>query len=284
MTISASPTPGPGTSATPGTAPVSQGPGTTAPQGDATTQGAPEADILHIDPNTLPPEARAAYNKAYNDMLRDYKTKTTNLSEREKSLGESERNSKLYEALLQDSDFVNYWEKRAQGGDGTPQRLPFTQEEWQAAQESPEAFYTLVQKMNQPLQQRVINGEISEVIAEFAEEIDGDGQKVRPLFYELEEAGLISQFMAKNPAKSLGEYAKKLIGAYEWAKGQYDRIYAKGKEEAMNVVRGKVGNSTQTPGVITTPDSTYQGEKEPRKWTTREAWEYAKQGKKVPGR
>lgn len=284
----ASPTPYPNPSATPATAPDASGSGTTAPQGDAMAKGASEADISRIDVNTLPPEVRAAYEKAYNDMLRDYKDKTTKISEREKSLSEAEQHSKLYQAMLQDPDFVNYWQTRAgNGGDRKP-ALPFTEDEWEAAKESPGAFYDLVKKMNQPLQQELVNSKISDVIAEFAEEVEEvekDGVKVevkkRPLFYDLEESGLISHYMTRNPAKSMDEYQKKLVSAYEWAKSQYDRIYAKGKDAANASVRGRLGNSTLAPGDITTTGETYQG-KDPKKLTTAESWELAKQGKTVP--
>lgn len=282
-----SPTPGASDAATPATAPVAPVPGTTEPQGEAKATGAPEAEIARIDVNTLPPEVRAIYEKAHSDMLRDYKAKTAGLSEREKVLGESEQHAKLYQALLQDSDFVNYWQNRASGNGSAKRTLPFTEEEWEASKESPEAFHALVSKLTQPLQQKLVNNEISEVIAEFAEEteeVEKDGVKTqvqkRPLFYDFEEAGLISHYMSRNPAKSMAEYQAKLVGAYEWAKGQYERIYKRGQEDALQSVKAKIGRSTLPSGDITVSGDAYQG-KDPKKLTTQEAWDLAKQGKTV---
>lgn len=98
-----SPTPSP-EAATPETAPA-EGEGTAESGGEAKEQGAPS--FTHVDPNTLSPELRGTYD----NMLRDYKSKTGELAEQRKGLTDSQEKARLYDEISKDEAFVSYWNK-----------------------------------------------------------------------------------------------------------------------------------------------------------------------------
>src|SRR6266850_4336901 len=94
-------TPGTTVIATPEvSAPIGSSSGTVPVSSDAGNGQSASADesFTRIDPNTLPPQLRTAYN----NMLTDYKQKTTSLAERIK-----QETAKAAEAYRQKADFYD---------------------------------------------------------------------------------------------------------------------------------------------------------------------------------
>lgn len=259
----------------PATEPASQVNGTGANNGQG--QGAPPADDLFsgVDPNKLPPEAKAAYDS----MLKDYRTKTARISETTKSeVAKATQAYKekvaLYDQIAGQEEFVKQWNDYVQKA-SNPNADPA---------DPVSKLETMVQEMKQKIE----GSEIKQVTDAFADAVNEKGEKINPDFDRLNEImignlsangqqqpfSLLRACIELAPGKSPHE---KLTAGYKNAKAQYDAIFEAGRKAGLGRVNSKVQNGTNAPsgmnGEITTTD------KRPK--TAREAMELARKGIRV---
>lgn len=294
----ASPTPE-ASSATPATGPESAATGTASTVGgDANRQGAPAEE--QFDVNTLPAELRSKYD----NMLRDYKSKTEKLANERRSYEDRLKKAEILEALEQHPKYpelVKFWngltqeqQKAAADAGGSPngqgQAARPTSEDWAAAQGDSLQMQQLVQReimaekaelqqQQAEIKQEILVRDAKEVINAFADMEDEKGTKIRPDFDELHENGLISMFLDRMNPQDKRQMNTAIAKAYEQAKSVADHFHAKGKNEGLGIIQQKAAQSTQQPTV--TAGETYGG-KDPKSLSVSEARALAKKGIKVP--
>ena len=267
-----SPTPGGTTVATPSEPTQPQG---TAPASGEARQSAPaEENFTRVDPNSLPPQLR----EAYNNMLRDYKEKTTKISESVKSQVAKEtealkRKADWYDQFLQEEEAVKWWNQYAQtkSNPGTP---PET-----------EAITRLEQQL-QEVQQVQLRTEMGQVADAFADAVNDKGEKQHPDFDKLNSivVGSIPQKNGETEEYTLlracielspGSAQERLANGYKKAKELHDAIFEEGRKAGLGRIQSRVLNSTQPPTGVA-PNAQQVTDKVPQ--NAREAWELAKRG------
>jgi hypothetical protein len=279
-----SPTPSEPQAATPATQEPAQAEGTAQNTGgDAGKgQGAPtEEGFTRLDPNTLPPEVRGAYD----NMLRDYKTKTAQLAEERKSFDPVREKAASYDRLVQEI------RTRQAAASGQRTGMP-SPEEWQEAQFDPIKQQALFDRMLdakvEPLRQQQKRTEALSFVEQFSSAKDEKGQALRPDFGLLSNIGegenaldLINVFYMQNPAISDDPTAWNvaLNDAYTRAKAWYDNIASKVKADVLAAAKKKASGSSETPSI--SAGSVYTGP-DPKKITDREAVAMAMKGIRVP--
>lgn len=251
--------------------------GTVQPDSQATGGKAPvegDQSFTKIDPKTLPPQLR----ESYNNMLRDYKEKTTQISERVKTEAEKaaeayKQKAELYDQLAGQEEFVKKWNEYVEQAN-----------QLQVGQESNLELAKMKQDL-QRIQQSIQMSELSEVTKAFAEAENEKGEKLRPDFEKLNEIeigslqtpegketySILRASVELSPGKTPQE---KLANGYAQAKKLYDTIYEEGRKAGLERVQRKVLNGSQPPsqgsGDITLT------EKRPK--NAREALELARKG------
>lgn len=267
--------------------------------GEAAGASAPvQETFTNLDPNTLPKELRSAYD----NMLRDYKSKTMSLAEERKRFSDYDdvkQRAEAYEQLTKDEKFLKYWQeadKPAQNETDQQEMLEL-QQLWQEGQADPAKaieFHRRVAQMEmKPLaekakavEQKQQFNEAQEVLTNFANEVDQKtGQKLRPDYEELESTGLIehyyTQLLTKYPNLTPAQWPKALDAVYNAAKKVRDGFYQKGYEAALSKSNSKIANSTERPSVAATTDQENLTFDQAKKLTTAEAVALAKKGKTV---
>lgn len=266
------------TSATMTMSPPESGTETVQTNGDANGQGAPvEEGFTRVDPRTLPPQLRSAYD----NMLRDYKEKTTKLSETVKSEAAKateayRQKAELYDQIASQEPFVQKWNEYVQQVQNETGKPP----------QEGDPVLTQMKQQLQEMNQKIQLSEMAQVTEAFAEAVDEKGQPLHPQFDELnsivigkvgngEEFSLLRAAIELAPGKSPQE---KLANGYKEAKAMYDRIFEAGKKAGMGRLERKVLNGTNPPS-NSAGDVLSVTDKKPK--NAREALEMARKGQMV---
>jgi hypothetical protein len=262
------------------TTPDAQANGTVQPSGDATGQGAPaEETFTKVDPRTLPPQLRAAYD----NMLRDYKEKTTKLSETVKAESAKaaeayKQKAEFYDQIAGQEDFVKRWNEYVQQAQGMTQAQ-------QDANPELSAMKNQLQEMSQKMQLT----EMSQVTEAFAEAVDEKGQKMHADFDRLnelnlgklvdgddaEDFSLLRACIELSPGNTPQE---KLANGYKSAKAVYNAIYEEGRKAGLGRIQQKQLNGSNPP-TGSGGDGLQITDKKPK--SAREALDLAKRGMMV---
>lgn len=273
-------TPQADSAATSAMAPDTSVTGTVQTSGDANGQGAPaEETFTKVDPRSLPGPLRAAYD----NMLRDYKEKTTKLSETIKSetarAAEAYRQkAEFYDQISGQDEFVKQWNEYVQRSQALgPERAegdPVLAE-----------MKSQLQEMKQQLQVT----ELTQVTEAFAGAVNEKGEKIHPDFDRLNEIdlgklqdsgreenySLLRACIELSPGNTPHE---KLANGYKSAKQVFDSIYDAGRKAGLGRVQQKFLNGSNPPSG-TGGDGLQITEKKPK--SAREALEMAKRGMMV---
>lgn len=253
-------------------------------------QAAPGTEsFTSVDPSKLPPELKSAYD----NMLRDYKNKTTSIAEQRKSFESSAKKAELFDQISSDPAFVDYWnglnsKQKAQAVSDVSQNsnLKISPEEFAKAFESPENFLSLVDKVAERkmagLQRKVQETE-SELIVTKASDFLKDF-KSRPEYKDFDKYdknGFITYQIQVNPPERADPrlWENALKRAYQNAERVYGEIYEDGRKTALARIQEKADLSTESPSNASA--QIYPGG-DPKKLTARDAVALAKKGIRVP--
>lgn len=242
-------------------------------------QGAPiEEAFTKVDVRTLPPQLR----ESYNNMLTDYKKKTSEVSERVKSevakATESLRSkAEYYDSIVGQEEFVKQWNEYVQKVNQVETQNPGT------SQTNPELMQikAQLQEVSQKLQER----ELSQVTDAFAEAVNEKGEKINVNFdkfnnfsmghikngNEAEDFSFLRACVELAPG---GSPEEKLANGYKKAEELYSSIFEEGRKAGMGRVQSKVLNGSQPPTNV--GGALSMTEKKPK--SAREALEMAKKG------
>lgn len=262
--------------------PASPVSGTSAPGGQA-SEAAPAGELFKgVDPNRLPPEAKAHYDS----MLRDYREKTAKLSESTKSEVEKavqayREKATFYDQIANQPDFVERWNSYVQESQAKStvdeNGDPVTQVKAELSQ------------LRQEIQREKQMTEINQVTEAFAEAVSDKGEKLHPEFDQLntlsigqlQEGDKAQEFSLLRAGIELAQGnspQEKLANGYKAAKAVYDSIFEAGKKAGMGRLQTKLLNGTNPP-------SNSGGEvlsvTEKRPKSAREAFEMAKRNQVV---
>jgi hypothetical protein len=238
---------------------------------------APATDLFKgIDPNKLPPEIKAHYDS----MLRDYREKTTKLSETTKAeiakATEAYREkAERFDQVAGEEEFVRMWNEHVQKASAP------------AATENADPNDPVSKLENQlkEIQQKMQVSELAQVTDAFADAVDEKGEKLHPEFDRLngivvgqaqnglksEEYSFLRACIDLAPGKSPQE---RLTNGYKTAKATYDAIYEEGRKAGLGRLQAKLNNGSQPPTNVGNIASTT--DKRPK--TAREALELARKG------
>ena len=266
------PTPASATTANPAMPEPAAAPGTVQPSGQVGGgQSAPaEESFTKLDVNTLPPQLR----QAYDNMLRDYKDKTTKLSEeRKKTEGFDayKQKAELYEQIAAQDEFVRQWNEYVQRQNAADGQKPPTDPTVELKAQIEE------------IQRKQQQTELAEVVEAFAGATDEKGQALHPEFDALnsidlgkapdgQSFSLLRACIELSPGNTPQE---KLTAGYKTAKAIREQIFEEGRKSGMGKMLAKVRNSTEAP-TITSDKQAFNGD--PKKLSVREARELAEKG------
>lgn len=229
------------------TEPTAAAPGTSTTNGQE--QGGSPAEIFKgIDPNRLPPEAKAAYNS----MLTDYREKTARLSETIKTEAQKateayRSKAELYDQIATQEEFVKQWNEYVQKASQTPQ----------GAQAGDPVLSQMEAKLNE-MNQKIQMNELSQVTQSFADAIDEKGQPLHPDFDQLNtfqvgtmrNGNQVEEFSLLRACVELAQGNNpqdKLANGYKAAKALRDSIFEEGKKAGMGRLQAKALNGTNPP-------------------------------------
>lgn len=237
------------------TEPTAQVNGTSATNGQEQTGGSPEEIFKGIDPNRLPPEAKAAYNS----MLKDYREKTARLSETIKTEAQKateayRSKAELYDSIATQEEFVKQWNEYVQKANQAPQSQ-------QSQQGSDPVLSQMEAKLNE-MNQKIQMNELSQVTNAFAEAVDEKGQPLHPDFDQLnsiqigtaKNGGQAEEFSLLRACVELADGKNpqdKLANGYKAAKALRDQIFEEGKKAGMGRLQAKALNGTNPPSTAT---------------------------------
>lgn len=247
----------------------------TVPTDSQATETAPvsEESFTKLDPKNLPPALKASYD----EMLRDYKAKTTSVSERvkqetAKAVAEYQEKATLYEQIAQQEEFVKQWNEYVQK----------QQSQGQEPVEGDPKLVQLEQKFNE-INQKLQLSEMTQVMDSFADAVNEKGVKLHPDFDELNSLTIAQgpngeDFSLLNLCVKLSTGSnpqERLSNGYKQAKAAYTSIFEAGKKAGMGRVQAKVLNGTNPPS-NSTGDILSVTDKKPK--NAREAMDMAKKG------
>ena len=233
-------TPQAGGEANPVTEPNPTEKGTVQPNSEANGQGASiEEGFTKVNPETLPPQLK----EAYNNMLRDYKEKTTKLSDRvksetEKAIASYKQKADFYDAFTQNEELVKYYNDYVNKANNPNNN-----------------------QVN-PLEEKVKNIETelqiektAKFIDAFADAKDEKGNLLHPDFDKYEsislgkhqKAGDYNLLRATVELASGATPQERLENGYKTAKAVYDSIFEEGRKAGMGRVQQKVKNGSLPP-------------------------------------
>lgn len=240
--------PGDGTTATLETAPATAN-GTVHTNGEAA--GAQSASVgeetfTKVDPRTLPPALR----QSYDNMLRDYKEKTTKLSETIKSEAakatEAYRaKAEFYDQIAAQEEFVKQWNDHVQKSQAANNGQTETGDPALSKMEQK------IKEMSEKLQMT----EMSQVTDAFAEAVNEKGEKLHPDFDMLNSISIgkhngtddYSLLRAAIELATGNSPQEKLAVGYKEAKRIYDSIFEQGKKAGMGRLQAKALNGSLPP-------------------------------------
>jgi len=243
------PTPDATPAATPPQAEPASSPGTVPNNGDAGSgQGAPvDNTFTRVDPNTLPPQVR----QAYDNMLRDYKDKTTKVAENvkaevAKATEAFKQKAEWYDQLLAQEEFVNQWNDYVQRANPQPNQTP----------DDPASKLTKEVEQLKAFAQRE---QTQKAIEAFASAVNDKGQKMNVDFDKLNSV-VVSEIEAEGGQKRQVSFLgaaidlsqgktiqEKLANGYATAKKVYDQIFEEGKKSGMGRLQAKALSGTNPP-------------------------------------
>lgn len=253
-------------------------PGTSQPSSDATGQGASaEETFTQVNPNTLPPQLR----ESYNNMLRDYKAKTTGIADRvktetEKATQEYRDKADWYDKILGQEEFVKQWNTY----------VDRINQETAARENDPQA---VMQKELAQLKAQVQESTTLEAINTFANAKNEKGELAHPDFDKLNSIsvgefdtgnGKRAQMSMLNVAIRMAEGdtpQERIANGYKSANAVYNAIYEEGKKAGLGRMQTKALSSSEPP-TISQPGSLAPH----RAKNALEALEFARQGLAVP--
>lgn len=302
----ASPTPTntPATSVTPG----DNGNGTASSGGgQAQGQGAPTQEAFtNIDPNTLPKELRGVYD----NMLRDYKGKTTTLADERKKYSEEikrysdydtvKERAQALEQLQSDPRFQSWVQQlNQQNGNAKAEEglSPELQQLWLEGQADPAKaveFHRKIAQMEtaslrseqEKLKTENLNNQAEGILKAWSEAKDSKtGEPLRKDYDRLEKSGLfefaVSKYLDKYPNTQVDEGMKVLNAAYETSKKTYEEIFQEGYQAHLREAQQKVSNSSERPGVGANSNEENLDYDKAKNLSVRDAVALARQGKRL---
>jgi hypothetical protein len=220
--------------------------GTVPPNGEANDGVAPagEETFTKVDPKTLPPQLR----QSYENMLRDYKEKTTKISETIKSESSKEavayrQQAEAYDQIAQQEEFVRQWNEYVQKSQN------------QTKEEPGDPKLSQLEAKFQEINQKLQLSEMSQITEAFADAVNEKGVKLHPEFDELNSLsiGQVQDGEDFSLLRACVELAQgsnpqeKLANGYKSAKAAYNAIFESGKKAGMGRVQAKVMNGSQPP-------------------------------------
>lgn len=256
------PNPGTNGAATSETTPAASA-GTVPVGGEANRQSAStEESFTKLDVNTLPPQLK----QTYDNMLRDYKQKTTELAEQRKKYGDYDdvkKKADWYDNVSNQQEFVNMWNEFVEKSNAKPNADP----------NDPVA--QLQSRLEKVENERVVERQRMEAIQSieaFANAVNEAGEKVNGDFDKLNELvigsvqgedGTLSDFsllraaMELAPGKTLQE---RITNGYQAAQKLYQSILEEGRKAGMGKMLSKFKNSTEVPGHLSTDKGVFTGD------------------------
>lgn len=248
-------TPGSDNAATSTQTPASTN-GTAPTNGDARQSAPVEEGFTKVDPNTLPPQLR----EAYNNMLRDYKDKTTKVSETVKAqlakeLEPYRTKAQTYDQIIQRKEFVEKWnayveeenrKSQQQNVDPNDPNAKLLQEVEQ------------MKKVQAETQMEIRTAKALDTLNAFAEAVNEKGEKLHPDFDKLagyslgqhQNAGNYDLLRTAIELASGNSPQEKLDNGYKAAKAVHDAIFEEGKKAGMGRLQDKVRNATTPPSTV----------------------------------
>lgn len=219
---------------------------------EVTGQAAPvDPTFTDVDPNSLPPKERGAYE----NMLRDYKRKTAEIAD-------YRRKAEAYDAWV--------------AKQSTQQRI--TDDDYNRAFESKDGMTQFLQKAAEPVVQELQQTKM-ELAATKADLFIKDFKSKHADFDELDSDGLITGYVQLNPPKAEADWGTRLKEAYGYAKKVRAKWEDAGYKRGLTRIEQKAMQSTELPSG--SPSQVYSGG-DPTKLTAKEAVELAMQGIRVP--
>lgn len=259
--------------ATPTAEPAPTQTSTVQPSGQANgVQGAPtEETFTKLDVNTLPPQLK----QAYDSMLRDYKTKTTEIAEQRKKYDGYDaykQKAELLEKLQTNQDFVRMWNEHVQRTGQAPKAG------------DPANTSKLEQKL-QEIEAKLQQSEVEGMVKTFREMKDEKGEPMNPDFDALQgiDLGTTANGDKYNLMRACVELAQgntdqeKLANGYKAAKAIRDQIFEEGRKHGMGKMLTRVRQSTEAPGGVST-DKTTISKDDAKNLSVKEARELAQKG------
>lgn len=224
------------------------GTGTTTGQAPGATPG---DDLFKgVDPNRLSPELK----QSYDSMLRDYREKTTKLSETTKSEVQKateayRQKAEHYDQIAREESFVKQWNEYVQ-------KAQSVQANGQEANSNPE-LAQMKATLNE-MTQKIQMSELSQVTDSFAEAVNEKGEKMHPDFDQLngmsigqlnsngkqENFSLLRACIELSTGKTPQE---RLANGYKSAKALRDSIFDEGKKAGMGRLQQKIQNGSLPP-------------------------------------
>ena len=244
-----------------------------------------------VDPNSLTPELRASYD----NMLRDYKSKTAKVAEQRRDIAADQEKIQRHDEITSDPAFVEYYNNYGQStpqstnGQPQPQQSPEVgtekaEEEFQQAFNSRASFDAYVeQKISE--KSADTKKEVAMTKAFMKQQKANDfiskfkSQEGNSDFERLNKHGLVSGYLQLNPARTEADWGKALTKARDYARMVLGEERTAGKEEGLGRATEKVNNSTEEP--TPSPGQVYS-HGDPKNLSVSEAIELAQRGIKVP--
>lgn len=249
---------------------VSSPEGSTQAQGpQATGQGEAAESFTNIDPKTLTPELRTVYD----NMYRGFQEKNRGMAEVRKQASEYKEKADIYDELSRDDQFVSYW------NNPKAQKQPAATPEAESVDNDPETEVRTLKNQVSDLQKSQQRNDTDRFIDSYAMETDKDGNLLRPEFRKLTDNGLVPMFFAQDPSKTQKDRKIKLAKAYTRAVDFVNGIREEGRKAVLPEIQSKANQTVEEPSVAT--GASYSGP-DPKKLTTREAFEMSKRGQFVP--
>ena len=263
-------------------------------------QGAPDGEdqstdptFYSGDPSTLPPELR----KSYDNMLRDYKKKTSEVSA-------IRQKAEIFDQLRSDPRFQSWaksltQEQRQEAAEVAADQagVELTQEQYLEMIQDPKKLASFVRKCAEEVsaptkkqleetQRKLLVAEASTIVDAYSSATDEEGKQLHPNFEKLSNVkgvNLIKFFLDQDLPKNQDDWELKLDKAYKSALNLYQEIRGEGKSEALGIVKKKIATSTETPtapsnGAVSSADVTKMSDSEAVKY----AVSLARQGKRIP--
>lgn len=249
----------------------------TSPNGGQATEAAPTDLFQGMDPNKLPPQAKVFYDQ----MLKDYREKTTRLSETIKSEAAKaaeayKSKAETYDQIAAQEEFVKQWNeyvKKSQGQGENPQNPG-------------DPVLTEMKAKLDEMNQKIQLNEMAQITESFADAVNEKGEKIHPDFDALNDivVGEIANGSQKEPFSLLraavelangNSPQEKLANGYKMAKAARDAIFEEGRKAGMGRVQQKVINGTQ-PAAHSVGETLSVTDKKPK--NAREALDMARKG------